>query len=277
MFGYVMVNKPELKIKDFETYQSFYCGLCKTLKTSYGRRGQVTLTYDMTFLILFLTALYEPETKIKKVSCLLHPLNKHTIRVNEISEYAADMNILVTYYKLLDDWKDDKSLKSLLASFLYRKKSNAIGETYKRQSTAIKSALQELFECEKRKETNIDVVCRCFGKLTEELFIYKEDEWEETLRKIGFFLGKFIYLLDAYDDLAEDRKKNHYNPFLLQGEINEQEYSKHILTLMMAECAKEFEKLPIIEEADILRNIIYSGVWMKYEQLNHRKDTNDDI
>ncbi len=277
MFGYVMVNKPELKIKDFETYQSFYCGLCKTLKKSYGKRGQITLTYDMTFLVLFLTALYEPQTYIKKVRCMIHPLIKHTIRVNEISEYAADMNILLTYYKLLDDWKDDKSLKSLIASFVYRKRCNRMEDAYARQSKAVRNALQDLFECEKRQESNIDVVSRCFGELVEELFVYKEDEWEESLRKIGFFLGKFIYLLDAYDDLEEDKKKNHYNPFLLQKEVNKQEYCKNILTLMMAECAKEFEKLPIIEEADILRNIIYSGVWMKYEQVNHRKETKNDI
>ncbi len=277
MFGYVMVNKPELKIKDFERYQSYYCGLCKTLKKSYGKRGQITLTYDMTFLVLFLTALYEPQTYIKKVSCMVHPFTKHIIRVNAISEYAADMNFLLTYYKFLDDWKDDKSIKSLLASFAYRKKCNHLEAKYERQSKVVRNALQDLFECEKRQESNIDVVSRCFGELIAELFVYKKDEWEKSLRKIGFYLGKFIYLLDAYDDLEEDKKKNHYNPFLLQGETNLPEYCKNILILMMAECAKEFEKLPIIEETDILRNIIYSGVWMKYEQVNHRKETKNDI
>lgn len=278
MFGYVMVNEQELKIKDYEKYKSYYCGLCKTLKNCHGKRGQLTLTYDMTFLVLFLTALYEPLTIVKNTRCLLHPFSRHKIRVNEISDYAADMNIVMAYYKCMDDWRDEKSIKGLLGMRLYKRRMKEVARKYKRQCSAVKSSLFELNECEKRKEKNLDVVAGCFGKLTEELFVYKKDEWEGSLRKTGFFLGKFVYLLDAYDDLEKDKEKGNYNPLLyLSDEENYKEKSKQILTMMMAECAREYEKLPIIQEVEILRNIIYSGVWMRYEQVNSRKDKKNGV
>lgn len=63
MFGYVVINKPELKIKDFDKYQEYYCGLCQSLKQNHGRRGQLTLNYDLNFVGILLSSLYEPEEK----------------------------------------------------------------------------------------------------------------------------------------------------------------------------------------------------------------------
>ena len=63
MFGYVTIHRPELKIKDEQRYRAFYCGLCRSLRDRYGRSGQTTLSYDMTFLAMLLSALYEPETQ----------------------------------------------------------------------------------------------------------------------------------------------------------------------------------------------------------------------
>ena len=96
MFGYIAINKAEMKFKDFDVYHSYYCGLCKRLKERYGRRGQMTLSYDMTFLILLLTGLYEPETRVETVNCIAHPLEKHTARTNEFTDYAAAVNLLLT-------------------------------------------------------------------------------------------------------------------------------------------------------------------------------------
>ena len=52
MFGYIAINKAEMKFRDFDIYHAYYCGLCKDLKERYGRSGQITLSYDMTFLII---------------------------------------------------------------------------------------------------------------------------------------------------------------------------------------------------------------------------------
>ena len=96
MFGYIMINKPEIKYKDYDLYRSFYCGLCRELKEKFGLAGQLSLSYDLTFVILLLNGLYETPAHKGTTRCILHPLCKHVVRRNEITEYAADMNILLT-------------------------------------------------------------------------------------------------------------------------------------------------------------------------------------
>lgn len=106
-----------------------------------------------------------------------------------------------------------------------------------------------------------------------ELFVYRQDEWEDSLRKIGFFLGKFIYLMDAYEDVEDDIKSGCYNPLKSRFRDNP-EFAmdcRQILTLMMAECSREFEKLPILLHVEILRNILYSGVWCRYTMVTAKR------
>lgn len=109
MFGYICINQPELKVKDYEAYRGYYCGLCHELKKRYGRIGQMLLSYDMTFLVILLTGLYEPEESREYHRCIPHPVRKHMQIQNEITGYAADMNVLLSYRKALDDWKDEGS------------------------------------------------------------------------------------------------------------------------------------------------------------------------
>lgn len=125
---------------------------------------------------------------------------------------------------------------------------------------------------EKAGETDIDKISGCFGKIMEEILAWREDEWEPALRRMGFYLGKFIYLMDAYDDVEKDLEKGNYNPFA-QDYIMEgfQERVCQILIMMMAEACREFEKLPIIKYADILRNILYSGVWCRFEAVSEQR------
>lgn len=272
MFGYVNIYKPELKMKDFYKYKAYYCGLCKTLKDKYGSFGQMTLTYDMTFLIILLTSLYESNTEHGIHRCIVHPVKKHDTLCNEISDYAADMNIVLSYYHLLDNWQDDKSIAGFTGTKLLKKKFNKICNKYPRQCQAISNSLNRLKECEKNDDQNIDMVSRCFGELMSELFVYKEDMWEPTLRKFGFFLGKYIYIIDAYEDLEEDIKKGGYNPLKSASQKDSYETEcKNILNIMIAECTSEFEKLPCLLDADILRNILYEGVWTKFDSLQKKK------
>lgn len=278
MFGYVNIYKPELKMKDYYRYKAYYCGLCKRLKDKYGHLGQMTLTYDMTFLIILLTSLYESITLKKQYFCKVHPIKKHDALLNEITDYVADMNIILAYFHLMDDWKDERSIPGLLGQKLFEKDYKKLCKKYPRQTKEIRDSLTRLKECEARKETNIDVVSRSFGDLMAGLFIYRKDIWEQNLRKVGFYLGKFIYLMDAYDDLEKDRKKANYNPLIsIYENKSYEEQCKEMLTMMMAECTSEFEKLPLIIEVDILRNILYNGVWAKYIKLQNEKNPKEGI
>src|SRR5574344_48638 len=105
MFGYVNIYKPELKVKDYTRYRAYYCGLCRTLKDEYGSLSRLSLSYDMTFLILLLSSVYEGEEFTDTIRCIAHPVDKRPIIINEITSYVADMNIVLMYYKFVDDYK----------------------------------------------------------------------------------------------------------------------------------------------------------------------------
>lgn len=266
MFGYITIDKMELKMKDYYRYQAYYCGLCRTLKERHGRFGQMTLTYDMTFLIIVLTSLYEQEEKSEQHRCLAHPTAKHWMLSNEFSQYAADLNIALAYHNFIDDWSDEKKLSGLAGATYLKRSYQKIAKNYPRQCKVIEEELRKLSECEQSNEENLDVVSQCFGRLMGELFVYKEDIWQENLRQLGQYLGQFIYLLDAYDDLEEDKKKGNYNPLMKMSEQEDyEETCDDILQMLMAECARAYERLPIVKNTDILHNILYNGVWMKYK------------
>ena len=268
MFGYVVVNKPELKIKEFNIYKGYYCGLCRSLKKRYGLMGQLTLTYDMTFLSMLLTALYEPEIFDEMHRCIAHPTKKRRMISSKYTDYVADMNIILSYYKSMDDWKDDWNVIKLLFAKLIKSGKN----DYLEKSQAIASLLNELGTREKNNETGIDVMAGIFGKIMAILFVPQKDRWSDTLSRMGFFLGKYIYIIDAYEDIEKDLKKGNYNPFKdIYKNEDFDNFVERILTMMISECAREFENLPIIEDVDILRNILYSGVWAKFKAIRNKR------
>ena len=272
MFGYVTIYEPELKVKDLKKYKAYYCGLCRMLKEKYGFMGQMTLTYDMTFAVILLSSLYENASEAERHRCKVHPIKKQMMLRNEITDYAAAMNVLLAYYHMEDDWQDDRKVTSLMTKSMIHGKVRRIIEEYPRQSRAIRSALEELSSCEKEECTDIDRTAGCFGRLMEELFVYREDIWERNLRKMGFFLGKFIYIMDAYEDLPEDLKKGRYNPLRdMYGKEDYEGRMKQILCMMIAESTAEFERLPCLLDVDILRNILYDGVWNRYNKIQMKK------
>lgn len=272
MFGYIIINKGDMKFKEFDVYHSYYCGLCRALKQRYGALGQISLTYDMTFLVMLLSSLYEPETKVGMTKCIAHPFEKNITRRNIYTDYGADMNVLFSYYKCLDDWNDDKKITRLAYSKLMKGAYCKIRSDYCEKVKRIDGLMREFTAEERRQTEDIDRISGLFGEVLGEIFAFKKDEWEESLRKIGIYLGKYIYLMDAYEDIEEDIKKNRYNPLKKKFDDPDfEEETKMILTMMMAGCSREFEKLPIIENAEILRNILYSGVWTRYEAVRENK------
>ena len=152
MYGYVIVNKPELKFKEYDRYRSYYCGLCDVLREQYGFSGQISLSYDMTFLVILLTALYEPRTDYSEERCVAHPAAKHPVRKNEVTSYVADMNLLMAYYKCVDDWKDEKKITRLAYSQMLKKRVQKICEKYPQKAEAIRQALSNLSAAEKREK-----------------------------------------------------------------------------------------------------------------------------
>ena len=277
MFGYVRLNEPELKIKDFQAFRSVYCGVCRGLR-SYGLSSWLALNYDMTFVALVLTSLYEEEAEPRPCRCVLHPFSRQQQLDNDWTQYAADMTVLLTYYQCLDAWHDEKKIVPRAEAALLKRARDKAAKKYPRQAQAVADYVAKLDEVEERQDPNIDLGAGLTGEMLAELFVYKEDEWAPTLRQLGFWLGKFIYLMDAAEDVERDRKNGCYNPLLLQEELAGQgdavldEYCELLLTSMMGECAQAFERLPLLLYGDLLRNIVYSGVWCRYELMKERRE-----
>lgn len=292
MFGYIVVNRPELKMKEYDEYSRYYCGLCKSLKDRHGAKGQFSLSYDMTFLVMLLSGLYEPENVTGARRCAAHPASKHGYIVNKYTDYVADMNVLLTYYKCLDDWEDEHKLTGkLYADVLLPKKSPA-RERYSEKIKVITENLRLISELEAAGSDDMDALSGYFGHIMAEICAPEHDEWEQYLRTIGYYLGKFVYIMDAYDDIEKDIGAGSFNPFICrlarqQGievksvgtdrPIGRQEWqeiadwTKDVLLMMAAPLAREYEMLPIIENVGILRNIIYSGIWEAYYATTNRR------
>lgn len=273
MFGYIIINKGDMKFKEFDIYHSYYCGLCQALKNQYGLSGQISLSYDMTFLAMILSSLYEPETRVSETKCVAHPFEKHIVRKNEFTSYAADMNVLFTYYKCRDDWTDEKKVTRLAYGKLLKRAYCKVCAKHGEKARVIDSLMREISQEEKRQNQDIDRMAGLFGKIMGEMLAVHEDEWKDELWAMGNFLGKFIYLMDAYEDIEEDIKQKRYNPLIKRfNDPDFEEEIKTILTMMMAGCCKEFEKLPVIDNVEILRNILYSGVWYRYEMVSQKRE-----
>ena len=273
MFGYIYVNEQELKLKEYTVYRSFYCGLCHNLKQRYGRTAQMMLNYDLTFLALLLSGLYEPDTESFEKRCIPHPVKKHKMVENEAVDYAADMCVLVSYQKLKDDWDDEKKQTRRAAAAMLRPAYEKVAEKYPRQVKAIEENIRLLHEAEHQNCKDIDYVAGLTGKFLAELFVWKDDIWQDELRTMGFFMGKYIYLMDALEDVEQDKKNKNYNLFSEYGPVwgTEKEKEIHeILVAMMTEVSRSFERLPILQNAEIIRNILYSGVWCKYVMIKER-------
>ena len=266
MFGFVMANMDELSKAQKVRYQSVYCGICRRIQMQSSGLCRLGLSYDMVFLALLLMSLYEPEERSGKKACGFHPLKPRPWTDSRFIGYCADMNVVLSYYKAMDDYQDEKKFLSKKAMDLFGKEIDSIIGRFPRQCKAIDTYTRELTRLEKHGVRNPDGPANCFGNLMAELFVYQEDLWADALRKLGMRLGRFIYLADAAIDYRKDLKKNNYNPFAAMGTGENWQQWEEYLVLEMGRCSEQFERLPLVQDKDILDNILYSGVWLAYRQ-----------
>lgn len=292
MLGYVVPDKPELKIREFELYSGYYCGICKSVKQRYGQIPRLVLNYDFVFLALVLSALCHPTEKIKQERCPIHPLKKRTVVYNEPSvDYAADMMLLLTYFKLMDDRQDEGGLKPAVGLVVFKPIYKKLMKSYSEKGIMIQRKLNELTSLEEQKCASLDRAAESFAKLMEEVFAAEtltcDSGTLELLRRIGYHTGKWIYLIDAFDDLEEDAKSGSYNPLLLQWDYQPKQeempdFRERIhervefnLFFYLAELSKAWDRLNIERNRELVENIIYSGLLRKTEEILRKGNTED--
>ena len=264
MFGFVTASSGELDKMQKDRYGGVYCGICREIKAHATQTARLGLSYDMAFLALLLMSLYEPEEERDALYCAVHPLRRREWIDNEYVRYAADMNVALSYYKLLDDWQDDGKRSAKMLASTFQKVLPDLETQYPRQCKAISDCLRELHDLEAANCPNPDEPAACFGRLMAELLVYREDLWADTLRQTGFHLGRFIYMADAAVDYRADKRKNKYNPFLAMGTGEDWARWEEYLVLAMGRCTANYEKLPLVQDKALLDNILYSGVWCNF-------------
>ncbi|MBR5094014.1 MAG: hypothetical protein IK095_02870 [Oscillospiraceae bacterium] len=277
MFGFLEADRSRLTPEEQERYRACYCGLCRSLGERHGQKARLTLNYDMTFLVLLLQSLYEPEERTGKDSCPPHPFQPRPWQRSVCSDYAADLNVALAYQKCLDDWEDDGRLSALAAARSLQSAYERVQERYPRQCDAIARSLEELHALERDKIEDPDAASACFGRLLGELFVWRDDRWSGTLRAMGDALGRFLYVMDACVDLDADTFWGRYDPFRRYYGLpdNEQRF-RDILKMLLGDCLLAFDRLPLVQDAGLLKNILCLGLWTRFDRKYARKKETAD-
>ena len=270
MFGLLSADLGGLSEEQLARYRGSYCGLCRALQERHGALSRMALSYDMSFLVLLLGSLYEPAEQSGEDGCAVHPFQKRGWWRSEFSDYAADMNVALATLKCRDNWRDEGDLGALAASGLLRGEYERVRAQYPRQCAAMESAIARLEEIERSRADAPDAAAACFGELLGEVFVYTEDRWSPTLRRTGSALGQFVYIMDACLDLDSDTLHERYNPLRRYYGLDNERRFRDILRMLLGEAVRQFDILPLVQDADILKNILCSGLWSEFEKKYKR-------
>lgn len=266
MFGYISIDKPEMRVKDFHTFEAYYCGLCHYLGKEYGLFPRGLISYDCTFLYIVMASLRDSTPSYSKGRCPVSPFKKKNFAKDDGLAYAAAINVLLGIANVKDKAVDSKNPFYGVAAGVLSKAYKKAKEQYPLQAKLIEENLASLQVLQNRNEKTIDLVADTFANLLGQVF-KGAGLCENVMEELGYHLGRYIYLLDAVDDLYEDEQKKQYNVFLPANEafteaiyaeiIKRAEYnlgsSIHAATLA-------YDLLPIQKHKEILDNIMYNGL-----------------
>lgn len=273
MFGHVVAVRDDLSEAELSRYSSVYCGLCRTLGQDFGQLARLGLTFDMTFLALLLSSLYEPAESPHTARCIAHPMKQHTSTHSDAVRYAAAMTIALTYYKALDDWNDERKVSRRLYAGHLKSRYREVQTAWPRQCAAIEDGMERIDAAE-QSASSPEPALQAFGSLLGELFVWREDPWSRPLRQFGMYLGQFIYLLDAAVDYDSDLRSGNWNPLLLLRKQPEE--MLETLEILIGQATAVFELLPLEQDLQLMRNILYAGVWQRYNGAMQKRKKEEE-
>ncbi len=273
MFGYVKVNRGELKVKEYELYRGAYCGLCRSMGKCTGQCSRMALSSDFAFLVMVRLALSDVKVEFKQRRCLAHPLTKRSVMErNEVLDYCAYAAAILGYHKIKDDLADEKGLKSLRAvctrPFAASWRRKALGAGLSELDGRVEDALRRLSELEASGIASVDAPADVFGELLSDIVSFGlEGGRKRIAAELGRHVGKWIYIVDALDDASEDAEKGRYNPFLLLygGRLPTEEELLLISDALKAElvgveAAMDLVQTDNIAVRSIIENTLYLGL-----------------
>lgn len=324
MLGYIKIDRGELKVREYEIYCGYYCGICKSIGRRYGQLPRMALSYDAAFLAIMLASLdNKPDAPVQE-HCIGHHIKKKTIIRSEAIDYAADVMLILAWHKLLDDAHDENKLFAKVTAGLLKSIYKKLCARHPALCKGIEEYLCELTALEKKKCAQLDMAAEAFAKIMEIIFaegahiiLGKQDaasntvpphncktadgnsdakterqstfltidenppdiSTQEALAKIGYHMGKWIYLADAIDDIEENIQSGAYNPLLFRFGYNAEnetpeafrtrieEDLKFNLYHYLAMASNYVNSLDIKKNQGIIENIIYFGLNRKTEEI----------
>lgn len=273
MFGFVVADAGALSEEEKERYRAVYCGLCLALRDRYGQLSRACLTYDLTFFVLLCNSLHEPAETQGASHCVMHPAPAapRPWARSAWTDYAADLSVALAYHKVLDDIADDGDLKARAAERLlagaYKQAQARIPE----QCAEIERAMAAIRAIEQEgAAADPDAAAHEFGRMLGRLFACDQGFWAEAMEELGCGLGRFIYLMDAAVDFADDAASGSYNPFVALG--SDAGAMRATLALAAADAAAPYERLPLVQDAHLMDAILYSGVWAQFNKVYPPED-----
>ena len=288
MFGYVQPLKPELKVKEYEAFKGYYCGLCKAIGENYTHGARFMLNYDCAVLVLLLSSMSDDIPVVTKEACIANPFKKKIIVRAKQAEYAAAVNVMLGYAKIEDAVADEKQLAARILSLLYRRVGKKARKSHEALAEEFAARLMALSALEKQRCADIDAVADEFAKLLAAVFSqapfdFVDEAAKRTLWHFGYNLGRWIYIADAISDIEKDHKSGSYNVYLqhefadiesLRESIREQ--AAFNLNMSLAQAVKAYELLNIKRDKPLIDNIMYLGLAKKTEDIL-KGDTNGSL
>lgn len=292
MLGYVNVKKDELKMREFELYSGYYCGICKSIGSRYGQLPRFTLSYDAAFLAMILAGVDGSAEEISREHCVIHHIKEKTVVRNRAIDYAGDMMLILAWYKLLDDIQDENRFYAKVATVIKKGTFKKLQAAYPDLCEKMEKDLRELKELEDSRCAGLDEAAEAFSHIMELLMTgyeaaVKDPATERILRRIGYHLGKWIYVIDAYDDVEDNIRNGVYNPLVYRYGYEEsserpEDFKKRVtepvewnLLTYLAEMSKAYDLLELKRNNGIIENVIYLGLLNKTEEILGKKGKED--
>ena len=282
MLGYVTIEKSELKMREFDVYSGYYCGICKSIGKRYGQIPRLTLSYDAAFLALLLSSTCMDKDQIYSETCIAHPIKKRPItKDNQWVDYAADVMLILAYHKFWDDWNDEKKITGIFGIMVFKQYYKKLYKKYNALCTVVENNLKELAALEAGKCKNLDMISDKFAEVMEKIFVSGpgSDRNHKILGSIGKHLGKWIYMIDALDDIEKDIKENSYNPLVYRFDFNEEnetvlkfkerirEQVEFNLFQYLAQLSAACDLLEFKKNKEIIENVVFMGLRRKTEAI----------
>ncbi len=271
MFGYISAAQDELKVRELKTYRAYYCGLCRAVKKIYGEAARLTLNYDCSFLAMLLCGLNEPQEEpfyfghcAYKLFLQKRPIAKY----NETLGFVADYEVLLSYYKLLDDWSDERRVRGAAGSAALYPCFKRAAKRNGMLSSIIKDGLKRLSALEKENCADLDAPADAFASTLRDAVSLApglSGRNRTVVKKLAYDIGKWIYLADAWDDREKDKKSGSYNPFFASG--SDRERASFNLHFSLNEAINAYELFDLKSNKGVLDNIMYVGCPQKTERL----------